>query len=295
MKPHVSVCICTYQRPQLLQRLLATMEQQVTDNAFTFSVVVTDNDPDASARRVCETAASASAIDIVYITEPRPNIARARNEALRHATGSYLAFIDDDEFPDTRWPMTLLATCKRFAVAGVLGPVRPHFDNPPPQWVVKGRFCERPEHPTGHELAWGECRTGNVLFRGDILQPGLPPFNEEFGTGGEDSDFFMRMATAGHVFRWCNEAIVYETVPPERWKRSYMLKRALLRGSLTMKLPGGHAPYVLRALLAVPAYLLAMPFALAIGQHASMKFCIRLCDHAGLLMAACGLHPVRER
>jgi succinoglycan biosynthesis protein ExoM len=278
-----------------LRRLLRTLEQQQTDDAFTFSVVVADNDPEGSARRICEELAPGAAVPIVYTSEPRPNIARARNAALRQATGTFISFIDDDEFPDSRWLAVLLSACEQYRAAGVLGPVRPHFDEAPPQWLVDGKFCERPEHSTGRKMAWSECRTGNVLLRRDVLPQNAPAFREQFGTGGEDSDFFLRMTTAGHVFRWCNEAVVYETVPPDRWRRSYMLKRAMLRGSLTMKLPGSHWRYLLRALVAVPAYLIIIPFASVFGQHASMKYCIRLCDHAGLLMAACGLRPVQDR
>lgn len=295
MLPHVSVCICTYKRPELLRRLLRTLEHQQTDGAFTFSVVVADNDPDESARQICEEVVPDTTVPIVYTSEPLPNIARARNAALRHATGTFVSFIDDDEFPGPRWLSALLSACGQYCAAGVLGPVRPHFDEPPPQWVLNGRFCERPEHPTGREMAWSECRTGNVLLRRDSLPQDAPVFREQFGTGGEDSDFFMRMTGAGHAFRWCNEAVVYETVPPDRWRRSYMLRRAILRGSLTMQLPGSHWRYLVRALVAVPAYLFIIPIAFVFGQHASMKYCIRLCDHAGLLMAACGLRPVQQR
>lgn len=294
--PHVTVCVCTFRRPVLLARLLTHLKALSTDDgSFTYGVVVADNDPDASARQVVEAAAANSTVPIAYANEPRPNIARARNAALREATGTYVAFIDDDEFPEASWLVTLLAACRRFGAAGVLGPVRPHFDEPPPRWLVEGRFCDRPEHPTGHLLAWGECRTGNVLMRRDILPLDAPPFDTTFGQGGEDSDFFKRTIERGHAFRWCNEAPVYESVPPERWRRSYMLKRALLRGSLTMDLPGSHLRDMVRALLAVPAYVLAIPFATAVAPGASMKYCIRLCDHAGVLLAACGIRPVRER
>jgi hypothetical protein len=43
-KVHVCVCICTFRRPLLLKRLLEALEKQQTENAFTFSVVVADND-----------------------------------------------------------------------------------------------------------------------------------------------------------------------------------------------------------------------------------------------------------
>jgi glycosyltransferase involved in cell wall biosynthesis len=234
-------------------------------------------------------------VPVVYSQEPRKNIALARNEALRHAHGDFVAFIDDDEFPEPDWLEKMLAACLAYDAAGVLGPVRPHFDAPPPAWIVKGGFCERPEHRTGRIMAWEESRTGNLLFRRTILAGEAQPFLEEFGTGGEDKDFFMRMTRRGHVFRWCNEGITYETVPPLRWTRRYMLRRALLRGRNILKHPGGHGPLLARSVVALPAYTLVLPFALLLGQHVFMKYCIRFCDHAGRLLAAMRMNPVRAR
>jgi succinoglycan biosynthesis protein ExoM len=293
--PHITVCICTLQRPLLLARLLEKIGQQETQGRFELSVVVTDNDPAGSARETVEAFAAGSALRVVYAAEKRMNIALARNEALRHARGDYVAFIDDDEFPEPDWLAKMLATCRSFDAAGILGPVRPHFDEPPPAWLVRGRFCERPEHPTGRVMHWEESRTGNLLFRRSILEGEGPPFLEQFGTGGEDKDFFMRMTRRDHVFRWCNEGITYETVPPERWTRRYMLRRALLRGKNILKHPGRQLPLLAKSLIAVPAYTLLLPFTLPFGQHVFMKYCIRFCDHAGRLLGAVGLNPVGAR
>jgi succinoglycan biosynthesis protein ExoM len=291
--PHISVCICTFRRPELLRRLLVALERQETDGSFTFSAVVSDNDSFCSARPVVAEFAANSKLEIVYCAEPRQNIALARNCALRHATGSYIAFIDDDEFPASDWLRHMLATCERLRVAGVLGPVRPHFDEPPPRWVIAGRFCERPEHPTGTVMAWNKSRTGNLLFRREIIQSVQEPFRAEFGTGGEDVDFFRRMMLLGHVFVWCNEAIAYELVPPSRWTRSYMLKRALLRGRNNFKMRNARA--VLKSAVAVPAYSLVLPGALLFGQHVFMKYGIKFCDHLGHVLAVLRLNPVKER
>ena len=38
-----------------------------------------------------------------------------------------------------------------------------------------------------------------------------------------------------------------------------------------------------------------LPFTLLLGQHVFMKYCIKLCDHAGRILSALGLNPVRER
>lgn len=293
--PHITVCVCTYQRPQMLARLLDALQAQQQNGHFVHDVVVTDNDPAQSAQQAVEAFGLRSTIAVTYSVEPRKNIALARNQTLRHAGGDFIAFIDDDEFPEPDWLLRMLNTCEGANCAGVLGPVRPHFEHAPPAWIIRGGFCERPEHPTGRVMPWEECRTGNVLFKRQIIAGDEQPFLESFGTGGEDKDFFMRMSERGHVFRWCNEGIAYETVPPDRWTREYMLKRALLRGNNILKHPGQRLRLLATSAVAAPAYSLLLPLTLPFGQHVFMKYCIRLCDHTGRLLGAIGLNPVKVR
>ena len=292
---HISVCICTFQRPGLLHKMLARLEQQQTNGQFAFSVVVTDNDSRQSAQCVVAEFAATSRIAVKYSCEPRQNIALARNEALSHATGHFVAFIDDDEYPEDGWLAAMLEACERYQAAGVLGPVRPRFEEPPPRWIIDGRFWDRPEHGTGWIMDWQECRTGNVLFRHHIIKELREVFDPIFATGAEDTDFFRRMTGLGHVFRWCNEGVVYETVPKERCTRSYMLKRAMLRGRHSVKLPRRRLRLAARSVVAAPVYLMMLPFTLLLGQHVFMKYCIKFCDHAGRLLTLLRLNPVRER
>ncbi len=292
---HISVCVCTYQRPVMLKRLLDKLEKQQTDNQFSYSIVVADNDSQLSAKPVVSEFLAKSKIEAKYCSQPRQNIALTRNKALENATGDFIAFIDDDEFPESNWLLTLLNACEDYQSAGVLGPVRPHFENPPPDWILNGRFCERPEYPTGREMDWKDCRTGNLLFRRSIIKDVREVFDSKFGTGGEDIDFFMRMTQQGYVFRWCNEGVVYEIVPQARCKRSYMLKRAMLRGRNVLKLPMGRMGLIARSIVAVPIYSMMLPFTLLLGQHVFMKYCIKFCDHAGRLLALFGINPIRER
>jgi succinoglycan biosynthesis protein ExoM len=294
-RPHICVCVCTYKRLPLLQRLLEGVDKQKNDGAFTTSIVVADNDSSRSAEPIVDAFKKSSSIPILYCCEPTQNIALVRNKAVENAGGDYIAFIDDDEFPTDEWLRHLLTACEKLQAAGVLGPVRPHFDEPPPQWIVKGHFCDRPEHPTGTVIDGGKCRTGNVLFRRNILS-GVPvPFRPEFGTGGEDVDFFQRMNQRGFTFIWCNEGVVYESVPPGRCKRSYMLKRALLRGRSTLRRKGERWKYLLTSSVAVPVYAVLLPVSIFFGQHVFMRYMIRFCDHAGRLLALFGLNPVTQR
>jgi succinoglycan biosynthesis protein ExoM len=274
---------------------LEKLQEQTTSSLFTFSIVVCDNDVDQSAEAVVSAAGKNAGIEINYCCESRKNIALARNKALEHVRGEFVAFIDDDEFPADDWLQRLLTACEKYRADGVLGPVRPHFESPPPAWIVKGRFCERPEHETGRVMKWDESRTGNLLFRKKILDGMVEPFREQFGTGGEDMDFFWRMTEHDRTFVWCNEAIVYETVPPARWRRSYMLKRALLRGKNILKHSSEGWRSISRSVVAVLLYLLFLPITIVLGHHWFMKYSIKLCDHGGKLLAVLGLNPVTER
>jgi len=287
---HISVCICTYQRPALLKRLLLELGRQETEGGFSYSIVVADNDRLQSAKLVVEEMSNAAPVPITYSVEPHQNIALARNKAIENATGDYVAFIDDDEFPATNWLLKLAQACGEHQVDGALGPVKPFFEQAPPRWLVRGRFCERPEYPTGSVVHLRDARTGNVLFRKQILYGIGEPFRRQFGSGSEDTDFFRRMVDGGCVFTWCNEAVVYETVPPERWKRCYLLKRALLRGQNQRHMAGLRS--VATSVIAVPIYAILLPFLLVLGQHVFLRYLIKLSDHAGKLLAFLCVKPL---
>ena len=292
---HISVCICTFKRPALLSKLLELLQKQRTDRLFTYSVVVADNDPAQSAQQLVAEISSTSSVGVTYCSESQQNIALARNKALQYADGDFIAFIDDDEFPIEDWLCNLFKTCAAFGVDGVLGPVKPSFESDPPKWVKKGRFFDRPTFDTGYKMNWDEARTGNVLFKRDILKSVDIPFRSEFATAGEDVDFFRRMMEEGHTFIWCNEAVAYEVVPASRCTRSYLLKRALLRGSNFNKHPTDRFKNAMKSLIAVPCYTLALPFLALFGEHLFLKYLVKLLDHGSRLLAYLGMSLVTQR
>jgi succinoglycan biosynthesis protein ExoM len=292
--PHISVCVCTFRRSELLRLLLHNLGGQQTGGLFTYSIVIADNDFAQSSQKVVLEFQSASSLDIGYCVEPEQNIALARNQALANAKGDYVAFIDDDELPVSDWLLKLLQTCQTHKVDGVLGPVLPQFETNPPAWVTRGRFYERPTHATGFTIDWTEGRTGNLLLRRAMLDGIEPVFRPEFGSGGEDRNFFRRMIDAGRVFVWCNEAEVYERVPALRWKRSFMIRRALLRGKMALNHQRGLANLT-KSFLAVMGYTLALPIFFVLGQHLFMKYLIKTCDHAGMIAAFAKVNLIREK
>jgi glycosyltransferase involved in cell wall biosynthesis len=290
-RPHVSVCICTHKRADLLARLLRELEHQDTDGLFTYSIVVADNDQAESGRPVVDAFKASSSIEVRYCVEPRQNIALTRNKAVENARGDFVAFIDDDEFPIRRWLLHLFTCLHEHGVDGVMGPVRPYFEQDAPRWVIDGGFYDRPVYPTGMRLNGDRCRTGNVLVKAQLFANQAEPFRAECVTG-EDIDFFGRMIQAGHVFIACKEAEAYEVVPPGRWKRDFIIRRALLRGVFSLRNRGSSPQLIAQSLIAAPAYAVALPIALLLGQVRFMSCAFKLSYHLGTLLASLGINPV---
>lgn len=292
---HITICVCTFKRPELLKRLLKAVSALRTEGWVTYSVVIADNDRERSAESVVREFAASAAFKVTYCSEPRQNIALARNKTLEHAEGDFIAFIDDDEYPCPDWLVELLGSLRAHNADGVLGPVRPHFEETPPDWAVRGGFFERPRHATGYRIDLKEARTGNLLFARRILDGVSPVFREQFGTGGEDVDFFRRMMEQGRVFIWCDEAPVFESVPPSRANRRYLLRRGLLRGRNNFNNPKGRIAKMLVSTVAAPLYALMLPFCLLAGQHVALRYQIKLYDHVARFLTMFGLNPVKDR
>ena len=301
MKNHISVCICTYRRNQMLERLLRKVALQETGGLFDYSVVVVDNDAAGPARETVTRLQEELGLDITYGIEPENTIPAARNHALRLARGNYIGIIDDDEFPPTHWLITMYRAIQTFDVDGALGPVHPFFEKEPPSWLVKSRFCERPVHRTGTLLHWDQTRTGNVLLKKDVFDKHHLCFDLNCKTSGSDKEFFREAMQVGCRFIAVEEAPVYEIVPLERQTKSYYLKRALLQASNERRFRAPHlrglskVSVPLKAMAALLVYTLILPFCVFIGSHVVIKHAEKIAYHLSWLLAMLGIDLAKKR
>lgn len=291
----ITICICTFKRPQMLERLLDRLSKQETQNRFKISVVVVDNDSNRSAWPAVNKYGHQTDGVIEYYNEPQQNIALARNKAIAHARGAFVALIDDDEWPDYNWLGLLYDHILLYNADGILGPVLPYFDSLPPDWVIKAKIFDRPTHQTGHVMEWYHTRTGNTLLKKAIFANNQEWFNPSFGSGGEDRDFFKRKIQEGFTFIWCQEARVFESIPPRRWRRTVLIKRALLRGKMAVQTSNHNLISMCRSIIAILIYTAMLPFLIILGHHQFMKYLIRGCDHLGKVLSYIGLDVVKEK
>lgn len=228
----MTVCALTYRRPDGLERLLdGLVSQEFTGRPPSVEFLIVDNDPDASARSICERWRNRLGAALIYEHEPRPGIAVARNRALdsvgRHT--EWIAFIDDDEVPAPDWLESLLRGQSAFDADVVSGLVVPHFAAPPPRWVRRGRFFDLVRRRTGTRLP--QAQTNNVMFRAAIVRDLGVRFEERL-TYGEDTVFFRLVANAGYRIVRVNEARVAEWIAEERLSESWLTERRYRSGAL---------------------------------------------------------------
>jgi succinoglycan biosynthesis protein ExoM len=300
LKPdHISVCICTFHRPELLSKALAGVTRQVTKSAFTFEVVVVDNDQRRSAEEIVRLLQPGNATKIIYDCEPEQNIALARNRAIQSATGNLIAFMDDDEYPIEEWLIRLYRTMKEFNADGVLGPILSTFPPEAPRWLKKGNIFNRRRFLTGTRLTIRDTRTGNALLSRSILSEGSIWFDPAFGrTGGEDSDFFRKQMALGRIFVWCDEATAYETVPPERWQISFHMKKVFIIGAVygeNLRKSGfsGFTGF-LKSIVSVPVWSIAFFVLFPFGKHLWIPPTLKLTYSVSCILSYCGLSLKRN-
>lgn len=296
---HICVCICTYKRESLLLRLLTELETQKTNGMFSYSAVVVDNDANRSAQQVVLGFLQTHDLEVEYFVEPEQNIALARNKAVESARGDIVAIIDDDEFPDNDWLLKLYSALETFQSDGVFGPVKPHFEESCPNWLSRSGICERKSHLTGSVMNAADTSTANVLLKREIFEDIDNRFDPNYGrTGGSDVRFFRYVMQKGYRFVWCGDAVVNETVPPERWKASFYLKKALRKGGLNglavrAQVLQGRSLAVEFAAACV--YTAVFPFISVFGKHYCIKYLAKAAYHIAWVSGYFGHVYVRFR
>jgi glycosyltransferase involved in cell wall biosynthesis len=217
----------------------------------------------------------------IYVVEPRPGIAAARNRAIAFAVANgyhTLAFVDDDESIMEGWFETLAGAQARLDADVVCGPVVPVYEPGVPGWAAKGGFFERPRQQTGTVPRWPA--TNNVIIRlTEDIRSGTVAFREQNSlAGGSDTDFFAELADRGARLVWCDEAVVVEHVPPSRASIGWLWRRGLRLGNVTSRrmaragrgwavVPIGVARIVLAAPLAVAGSIRRGPQGLSALMH----------------------------
>lgn len=227
----ILIAVATYKRPDGLQALLQSLESATTSRSF--DVLVVDNDANGSGRTVAES----SRLSVIYVVEPKPGIAAARNRAVDEIQQyDVVVFVDDDEYVVEGWLDRLLDYAEASPAGVVTGPVESIFPADAPRWVVNGGFIQRPTWPHGSVLSAGA--TNNTLLKIAAWNAaGAPRFDDTFSaTGGSDAKLFSVLLARGVQIEFCADAVVFEPVLPERMRLKWLARRGYRNGIVSARI-----------------------------------------------------------
>ena len=230
-----SVCICTCKRPALLERLLASL-RDVDLGGLTpddVKVVVVDNSPTGEARAVCERVARTLPIELHFAEEERRGIPFARNRAVREALSlgsEWIAFIDDDDLPQSDWLLQLLQKQEESRADVVCGVWRWNVPANGSSWARSTplfRSLPLDQRSRGIPPWMATC---NVLISRETIETLAaegPVFSPEFGfLGCDDTDMFIRASKAGARIEVAEKSIINRY-----WEEFRLTLRGILRHS----------------------------------------------------------------
>jgi succinoglycan biosynthesis protein ExoM len=249
----VIVCICTYRRADLLERLLISLRRIRIEglNSSEIAVMIVDNYPDGQARKVYECVSTQFPIEMVFVEETRRGRPFARNRAIEESlrrNASFIAFIDDDDLPEPDWILRLLEKQRETQADIVCGAMRHNIKGDWPEWVKNSPIfsVSKKKFETKYSIPRG-IGTFNVLIDCRLLanlKSAGPVFNPEFAScGGEDTDFFIRARRKGATFALAENSIIIRSFEDDRLKLNGMLRHAFNLGFYNMKLMKNHTNF----------------------------------------------------
>lgn len=208
-QPFFSVVIPTYNRPDRLQKALTALTKQRLRD---FEVVVVDqSDPPV---QIADDLHKQLRIKYVHSVERGP--ALARNKGWRAASGSVVAFTDDDCIPEPDWLKNAARYFRERPIAGLEGLIRSdHIGDPRYRTVFN----------VGVEGV--AFMTANMFYRREVLEH-VGGFDERFRFAfREDTDLAWRVLKLGEI-PYSDDAAVYHPPHPVDVERESRTERAKL-------------------------------------------------------------------
>lgn len=236
----LSILIASMGRASLLDTL-SSIEACTLPGGVEVEIVIADDSTNGAVASLL--AAHPQPLPIRIVPVGAGNVAIARNATLDEARGDWLLLVDDDEHVDRDWMVQHLTVAAQFDADAVFGPVYPVYPDSTPAWFRRAdpMFHDLGWADTGRQIAFGQ--SGNTLIRAAALRATNLRFDPAFGrSGGEDDDFFRRMAAMGARLVITDRAKAWEVVPAERTTARYTLDRMTRTGRIYARavLRGAH-------------------------------------------------------
>jgi glycosyltransferase involved in cell wall biosynthesis len=241
MKPPtlISVIVPTCYREKLL---IDCVDSLVSQTCPSFEIIVIDQAPEPRLKNILEERFARDS-RIRYFHVVSAGAARARNIGVANASGSIVAFIDDDARADPGWLEELASALNDSSHPAVVGGrLLPLWTGSRPHWFPRqaeyllGLYDigggRRPMPPAdlpiaANMAAWRWAVVDNGGFDEKL---GFNYFRKHQKIGGEETILGQRIRAAGHLILYESRAVVRHNVAPHKQTRAYYLRRYFWEG-----------------------------------------------------------------
>ncbi len=212
MAPKISILIVNYNGGALNASCLRYLDRQTMQD---FEVILVNNSPEDTVFK------SLALPEYATVLEPGENLGYAggNNLAAKHASGEWLALLNNDAFPDKDWLELLLKAAENHSDYDFFTSHQVAYDDPTIMdgtgdcYAVNGQPWRRDYRvPVKHanntsDEVFGFCGAAALIRRDDFNDVG--GFDENFFCHVEDVDLSFRMRLKGKRCLHVSDAIVY--------------------------------------------------------------------------------------
>jgi cellulose synthase/poly-beta-1,6-N-acetylglucosamine synthase-like glycosyltransferase len=292
---NIVIGIPTYKRPLMLKKLiLSIIECNINKTLIKdINIIVVDNDINKTAEKIVKelTDRYYGVHKLNYYSYPVKGLSNVRNELFNRAfeyNPDYIVCIDDDEFATSDWLNQLLSAITAIKAEITLGPVIPVFENKISPYIAYWFKYQNLVNYQRVDFFW----TGNFIICANFLLKNKIKFDERFNSSGsEDSYFGVTALKAGAKICWASNAIVYETIPNNRAKLKWLIKRSYnsaITFTYILKLEKNNFGLLKKTLISVAYFLsggmalVVIPFPFRWKYWGILKFSESIGGFAGL-------------
>ena len=271
----VNVVICTWNRCEFLRQTLESLRALDVPPGQEWELLVVNNGSSDATDEVISDYRQL--LPLRRLFEPELGLSRARNAAVRAATGDLILFTDDDARVDPEWMRAYLEAGDRWPDAGFFGGrIEPRYAADVPGWVKRheaalaAMLCLRDLGSVSRRLEADEFPFGpNMAVRRGALA--RASFDERVGrTGneqvrGSETSLFVRLQQQGVAGVWVPRAKVQHAIPRCRadlrylWRYSHGVGRTDVRLNGVGALPRRRGPHLPRIVLRALASMCLQP------------------------------------
>ena len=246
----LTVLICTHNRAELLDRVLASLNAAARPDGWQVRILVGANscndDTIASLQRYQRDAEQHGWLPLAWFEEPVPGKSHALNHAIRLLSDDAVALVDDDHRVDRDYLVYICKALENYPEATMFcGRILPDWDGSEPAWVhdtgphrIYPLPVPRYDQGMATRLVTEEHGPlpggGNLFLRTRVFarvgdfSTDLGPRGHDLG-GGEDSEFVLTALQKGERLQYVPTVLQHHYVDTERLKFSYLIRKSYQR------------------------------------------------------------------